>query len=264
MALPQRRRARSRVPDVDQASARQRHAGVAAVMAEPGRRSTRSLTTRRQRPSCSPSSAGRRHQAEIGADAVAALLEAATAALRTGRRRRRPATPAERSTSAPIRRPSVGCCWSAPRPRPIGATSRRPSGRCHATCSSGAVADGDHRRGRGPAAPRQSPRCRVTWARLGASSTGPSSSSARPATIAGSPTPCGPGASPRCSAARCRRPRLPRRGDGDVPRGRRRAGPRLDAPEPGVGGVPGRRRRRRRAQLVEACQRFEELGDDTA
>ena len=56
-------------------------------------------------------------------------------------------------------------------------------------------------------------------------------------------------------------PRLPRPGDADLPRHRRRPRPRLDASAVGVGRLPGGRFRRRRGQLLEAKEIFEELGD---
>ena len=80
----------------------QRHAGVAAVMAERGPRSTRSPTTPRRRPSWSASSARVDGvKSTIGGHAVAALLEAATAAVahRAPRDRRSPRQPRPRSPS---------------------------------------------------------------------------------------------------------------------------------------------------------------------
>ena len=250
VAVPQRRRARGRLPDADQAGpgpapCRRRrgdgragdrpiddvahHAATAAeLLAELG-------PVDGVRPT-------------ITGHAVDALLEAATAAVETGRyetavrhasraldlhhadrrtERRlllvRSEAELERRNVVP-HRPTPTTC--SPGPWPTATARRRPR-------PAGAWA--------------RSPRCRATCRRPSASSGRRSSSSGTWATSAAWPTRCALGASPRCSAARWTTPaRVPRRGDGDLPRDRRRARARLDAPEPGVGGLPGRRLRRRR------------------
>ena len=139
MAVPRRGSARGRLPDVDQASA-------CATTCRSCRRGGRSAACRSTRVAHHAATAAEL-LAELGTvdgvkptiveHAVAALLEAATAALRTGRletaaRHASQALDLHRADPASRR----GSCWCAPRPRPIGATSTPPVP-TPPTCSSG-------------------------------------------------------------------------------------------------------------------------------
>ena len=158
VALPQRRRARGRLPDAHQAGAgpaprRRRRRDGRARRADRRRRPPRRDGRRAARRARAPSTASSRR---ITDHAIAALLEAAD----RGRRHRPPtrppsATPAGPSTcTRPIPRSSAGCCWCAPRPSSSGATSPRRRADAEEVLA-GALAAGDRDpRGRGPPPPR--------------------------------------------------------------------------------------------------------------
>ena len=173
-------------------------------------RSTTSPTTPPRPPSCSPSSARSTASARRSPTTPSsALHEAATAALETGRlTRRHPRTPAGPSTSTradpTVERGLLLVRAEAEleRRKFAEAVGRRRGGARRARWPPATAST----RARPAGASAASPRCRATWRRRGASSARRSTCSARPATSAASPTPCGRGASPRCSAARSTTP----------------------------------------------------------
>ena len=244
----------------------QRHAGVAAVMAERG----------------APIDDVAHHAAtaaellaELGpVDGVAAERSPATPSPRCSRRRRRPSTPgATRRRSAtpagpstctrPTRRRSAACCSCGRRPSSSGATFAEATADAEEVLA-GAIADGDRiqeaeaRRRLGSVAQMQGdlPTARREL-----------DDGDRAVPCARRPPPArrraaGPGLRRGVRRLARRRPDVPRRGDGDLPRDRRRAR-----------ATPGRTRTWRgssfqsgdfddaEVQLLEAKERFEELGD---
>ena len=188
----------------------QRHAGVAAVMAERG----------------SPIDEVAHH----AATAAELLAELGTRRRRQAEHRR--ATPSRRCSKRRPRRCATGRLETAVRhaSRALDLHRADPTSerelllvRAEAETERRNFAPADDRRQRGARARRRrrrpstrgatpggasvrSPRCRATWPRPGASWTRRSSWPARSATIAGSPTRCGRGGSPRCSAGRSTTP----------------------------------------------------------
>ena len=186
----------------------QRHAGVAAVMAERGASiddvahhaatAAELLAELGTVDGVNPS---------ITDHAVQALQEAATAAVETGRHETavRHASRALdlHPADAKVERWLLLIRSEAELERRNFAQASPTPRRCSPARSPPATPS---RRARPAGASARSPRCRATWRRPAASSARPSTCSAPPATRSASPARCGPAASPRCSAARSTTP----------------------------------------------------------
>ena len=252
VALPQRRRARGRLPDAHEARAgaaprrRRRRAAPSAA-----RRSTTSPTTPPRPPSCWPSSARSTASARRSPTTPSRRCSRRPrAALETGRLDDAPSAPpaagststradpkVERGAAARARRGRARAAASSPRPPPMPRRSSTPR-----WPPATRIDEGEARRRLGSVAQMQGD---LATARreLGAAvdlfrEAGDERRLANALRAAGL----------RRGVRRLarRRPLAARRGDGHLPPHRRRARPRVDPPEPGVGRLPGRRLRRRR------------------
>ena len=190
----------------------QRHAGVAAVMAERGAPiddvAHHAATAAELLAELGPVDGV---SPTITAHAVAALLEAATAAVETGRLRDgvAPRQPGPRPRTTPTRATERGLLLVRARGRARAAQrSPRPTadaeevlGRAPSPTAT-AIHEGEARRRLGSIAQMQGDLATARRELDAADRAVPR----RSATTAGSPTRCGPGASPRCSAARSTTP----------------------------------------------------------